>query len=185
MSQALIGWTIDLWRWFWRPPDSKLGSTNGSAWCTTTHRQWSRWKAGIRRVHNRAVSPSRLSLVSSYILALELLLPRLRGGAANPTLRDTPLLTVLGSLRTLMMSPYLCPVDRTYKQGRRKLKGVNKYQVSRWILIRVKVCGWVPWWVDFSCQDTFGGVRDSAASSGCCSGPAYNWSEIGQRFEPR
>ena len=51
------------------------------------------------------------------------------------------------------------------------------------ILIRAKVCGWVPGGVTFLCQGPSAGVTDSSASSGCGSGPASNWNEVRAKVE--
>ena len=50
----------------------------------------------------------------------------------------------------------------------------KKMSVPRSILIRVKVCGWVPGAMVFSWQGLSAGVTDPSESSECGSGPASN-----------
>ena len=76
---------------FWRLPDSNWSSANGLAWCTTTCRQWCKWTGNTLRLSwlsgwsgRVAPSPTR------YVLALELLLCRLRDEQASPALRGIP-----------------------------------------------------------------------------------------------
>ena len=164
-------WTIGFWRQFWRPPDSIRLSANGLVCCTTTRRWWGRWTKNVWR---RSRSSGRSGRIAPCLLfsMSSLWSPCSVGLGMRRLIRpcvESPLPAVLGrrSLRTTIISLSLCPTDRKYWLWRRRLRGTKKYQVPRSILIRAKVCGWVPGEVASSCQGPSAGAMDPSASSGC------------------
>ena len=122
-----------------------------------------------------------------YVLALEPLLRRLRDEGANPAPRGVPFAVPL----TARVSAFADDIT-VFASRRLDIKAVKKVvgeyeQIAgaKVNLTKAKVCGSLFGGVAIPFQGPSAGVTDPSTSSGCGSGPTFNWSEIGRGYKLR
>ena len=122
-----------------------------------------------------------------YVLALEPLLRRLRDRTANPALRGVPFAGPLTARVSAFADDITVFVSRRLDIKAVK-KAVSEYERIAGAKVNFDKSEGLrlgAWRVAILFRGRSAGVTDPSASSGCGSGPASNWSEIGRKYKPR